>query len=214
MKRHWMGGSKSQVHSSRSSKESVQREFFSELKRRLREPSHESPLQEELELCQNATSLIQMVQILPSKDLMILASPTPSSSLPNRIHTSPTSQTTQTHVSTIQIPARTDDSSPAARRIDSTSLHELSSSVSPSISSHSSQSPIHFSLHQTQMQQTSMNGSSTPMQPAPRYAFQHHIVSPLERPSVPPPASSHYIAPNHWMNSASYNSTTPEEEDQ
>lgn len=75
-----MGGSRLQAKTARSSKEHNQREFFGDLRRRLRETEESSlPLQDELNRCRTANGLTHMANIIPSKDLMALASPIPFS---------------------------------------------------------------------------------------------------------------------------------------
>lgn len=80
MKRHWMGGSRSQLQSSKSNRETTQREFFLQRRNSVQEASGPNTIDEDIELCQEASTVAEMAHILRSKDLQLLASLSSSSS--------------------------------------------------------------------------------------------------------------------------------------
>jgi hypothetical protein len=75
MKRHWMGGSKTQIRTNKNSKEHRLRQFFHRPKKHTSASAALLSLEDQLEQCRSASSIQEMAAILPSKDLMALALP-------------------------------------------------------------------------------------------------------------------------------------------
>lgn len=94
MKRHWMGGSRSQLHSTRSHREIAQREFFQRRRDRMLETSDPRSFLSELEACRDMRTAAEMAAVLPSHDLKLLASFSNAPPPPSTHDSSPLAQPT------------------------------------------------------------------------------------------------------------------------
>ena len=74
MDRHWTGGSKARLQSTSQCRQSAQREFFQEQRKRAVEPPNSDLTQAGMDACKNARSVAEMAVKWPSNDLKFLAS--------------------------------------------------------------------------------------------------------------------------------------------
>lgn len=187
-----MGGSQSQLQSSKSHQELAQREFFLRRRNPTNESSSISSIEAKIEVCKEAKSIAEMATILPSKDLKLLASlsngsfASPSDNPPTILQPTAVYPTSHPQIFTSLPPNRA-----LSVRIDeSSSPHSNASSPSLGYNLQEEDAPLH-TLYQIAALEAD-SPSPLPTRAAPNFANEHSPQWRLHRASNLMPPSKKY----------------------